>query len=293
MIRFPSFSSRAAVLAVSALAIVLAHPPNVEAQESIDYFSADVILQFAQSLYNEGDYQRAAGEFLRYLFLRGDDREVAFLVGECYQRKGDNGIAQEKFRQIASAGIDDEWTTRARYEIAITDALLGKYGESLEQLRDPTLPRISDVYDPLLLQGWILILTSDWTGAEGVLARSESGLAPDLRALARKGLLLPRRSSVLAGVLSTLLPGAGKLYADRPSDAVFSLALVGSLAVLSGLGFANEGIGSVRGWAYGSIALVFHAGNIYGAVIAAEQYNRAGEENIESQARAFYEANLR
>ena len=189
--------------------------------------------------------------------------------------------------------MTDEWNTRSLYELAITDALLGSHERSLTLLRDSSLPTLSDAFEPFLLQGWNLILAHDWAGADEALALSPSALADDLKALTRQAKIMPRRSPVLAGLLSAILPGAGKLYADRPSDALFSLALVGSLATLSGLGFAEEGVGSVRGWTYGSLALLFHAGNIYGAVVAAGQYNQASEGRIESQALVFYDANLR
>ncbi len=269
---------------------------RLAAQEQTDYFSVDALRAFAQSLYDEGDYSRAAGEFLRCSFLSGDDphrREVDFLVAKCRQCSGENEAALTGFLEIASSGIDDEWHVRARYEIAITEALLGRSGESLAMLRDPMLPDLSPGRDSPLVQGWVLLLVHDWRSADEVLGRSSSSLAPELRALAREGLSLPRRDPVLAGALSALLPGAGKLYAGRPTDALFSLGFIGSLVVLSALNFSHEGIGSVRGWTYGSLALVFHAGNVYGAVVAAEEFNRGGDDLVEARARKFYEDTLR
>jgi hypothetical protein len=269
---------------------------GIGAQEQPDYFAPDALWSFARALYDEGDYPRAAGEFLRYLFLADDGsrvQETSFLVAKCRQRSGQMEEALAGFRHLASAGLDEAWIVPARYEIAITAALLGRSDEALTLLSDPALTALTPAYDPSLLQGWCLLLKHDWPGAEDVLAGAASQLAPQLASIAAKGRSLPRRSPALAGVLSALLPGAGKLYAGRPADALFSFGFIGGFAVLSGLGFANEGIKSVRGWAYGSIALLFHTGNVYGAVVAARQFNRDGESYLESRARDFYEERLR
>ena len=269
---------------------------GLRAQEQSDYFSPNALWSFALALYDEGDYPRAAGEFLRYLFLAGDglrDAEAWFRVAKCRQRSGQMEEALAGFRSLVSREADEAWAVRARYEIAITSALLGRNGESLTLLDDPALPALTPVYDPSLLQGWCLLLKHDWSGAGDALADSGSALAPQLASIAAEGRSLPRRSPALAGVLSALLPGAGKLYAGRMADALFSFGFIGSFAVLSGLGFAEEGVRSIRGWAYGSIALLFHAGNVYGAVVAARQFNRDSETAIEARARDFYETNLR
>jgi tetratricopeptide (TPR) repeat protein len=269
---------------------------GLRAQEQPDYFSPDALWSFALALYDEGDYPRAAGEFLRYLFLADDglrDAEAWFRVTKCRQRSGQLEEALAGFRRLASPESGDAWAARARYEIAITSALLGRSGESLTLLDDSELPSLTPVYDPGLIYGWCLLLKHDWSGAGDVLADSASALAQQLASIAAEGQSLPRRSPALAGVLSALLPGAGKLYAGRMADALFSFGFIGSFAVLSGLGFAEEGVRSVRGWAYGSIALLFHAGNVYGAVVAARQFNRDGEMALEARARDFYEKNLR
>jgi len=299
MTRFRNSLRRTAAAALLALAVSPAAsaqeaPAAATAQEAPDYFSADAVLRFARALYAEGDYGRASPELLRYLFLTDSgDREVLFLAAKCDQLSGKAEKALEAFERIAADGIGDEWAARARYEAAITEALLGRHPESLARLGDGSLPTLSDAYEPLLLRGWDLLLADDWTGADEALARSPSALAADLRPLAEKAMSMPRRSPALAGILSAVLPGAGKLYTDRPTDALFSFTLVGSLAALSGFAFADEGISSVRGWTYGSLALLFHAGNVYGAVVAARQFNEAGRAGIESQAMDFYDAHLR
>lgn len=295
MIPCRSLRPRAARIAVLLAALASLLPLTAPAQEPGGILSGPSILAFARSLYEEGDYDRACGEFLRYQFMEPNgeqNREIAFMIATCHERSGESERAKKEYLAIAGSG-SDEWALKSLFETAIIESLLGNGAAALEILRAPGLPSLSETYDPLLLQGWCLLLEDEWTQAEEPLARSTSPLAFELRSLAKKGTTLPRKSPALAGFLSTLLPGAGKLYADRPLDALFSLSLIGSLAVMSGLGFAEDGLRSVKGWAYGSLAFGFHVGNIYGAIQAAKGFNRDRAQRVERQARDFHETYFR
>jgi tetratricopeptide (TPR) repeat protein len=269
---------------------------SLHAQERYEYWSAAALWAFASALYDEGDYPRAAGEFLRFAFTVDDPAravEARFRVAKCRQLSGDLEKALADFRTLAGGAATDPWTARAGYETAITLALLGRIDEALPVLADPLLPDLAPAYDPALIRSWCLLLGHDWTGAETAAAGSGSPFAPYLVSLAAEGRSLPRRSPAAAGVLSAILPGSGKLYAGRTADGLFSFGLVGTLVLLSGLRFADEGVRSVRGWVYGSFALLFHAGNIYGSVAAAREFNLEGERAIDERARGFHGHALR
>jgi TM2 domain-containing membrane protein YozV len=86
----------------------------------------------------------------------------------------------------------------------------------------------------------------------------------------------PKKSPLLAGALSTLLPGAGQLYNGRPGDALLTFLLNGlfiagtieaiqhdQLAIAGVLGFFEAG---------------WYSGNVYSAVNGAHKYNRHADE---------------
>ncbi len=87
-------------------------------------------------------------------------------------------------------------------------------------------------------------------------------------------LSLHRKKPWLAGGMSTLIPGTGKMYSGHWIDGVFSLATISAYGTVAAAGFSEHGSSSVAGWIYGFCAAGFYAGNIYGSVREARHYNR-------------------
>ncbi|MCD5383470.1 hypothetical protein LR066_01750 [candidate division WOR-3 bacterium] len=81
------------------------------------------------------------------------------------------------------------------------------------------------------------------------------------------------KSPAIAGLLSSVVPGAGKIYSGRSIDGIQSFITVGAAALQAYLGFRKDGIRSIRGWISSSVGVVFYLGNIYGSVIAARIHN--------------------
>jgi hypothetical protein len=277
--------------AVLLLLTLLLVASRARADNDFDCFSPEAIREFADHLAASGDDRRAAGEYLRLLLVAGDSpetNEVRFLLGRSYRRAGEYERALDAFG--AAGGT---WLEQARFETAITFLFAGQPDQALPVLESIGEGSFSPVYDVKLLLGMSCLLESRWDAARVQLAGSPSPFAPELFALARIGSESPRKNEVDAGVISFLLPGAGKLYAERPADAFFSFVLVATLGTLSGLNFSAEGPCSTRGWIYGSLALLFHLGNVYGGVAAARNYNRDLDARLQSQAREFLDARLR
>lgn len=75
---------------------------------------------------------------------------------------------------------------------------------------------------------------------------------------------------ITAGVLSAILPGAGKAYCGRAADGLQSLLMVGTAALLAYRGFDRDGRRSLEGWGAGSVGAVFYLGGILGAEASAD-----------------------
>jgi hypothetical protein len=89
---------------------------------------------------------------------------------------------------------------------------------------------------------------------------------------------LPRKSPVLAGSLSALLPGAGHLYCDRPRDALVSFLLnaaflVGTVEAARRDEWAVAGI-------LGAFEVGWYTGNIVSSINAAHKWNRREESRF-------------
>ncbi len=88
------------------------------------------------------------------------------------------------------------------------------------------------------------------------------------------GIMLPRKSPLIAGIMSGLIPGSGRAYAHDYKDGIVSLIFVASTGYQAYRRFKDKGVKSVSGWIYGGLTLGFYIGNIYGSVSSAKMFNQ-------------------
>ncbi len=81
----------------------------------------------------------------------------------------------------------------------------------------------------------------------------------------------PYKSPLTAALLSTVIPGLGKIYTQEYSDGIFAFITVGLLGYLAYSDFhANH---NFRGWLFSALGAGFYGGNIYGSAASAQIYN--------------------
>ncbi|GAB3036519.1 hypothetical protein [Spirosoma pulveris] len=101
----------------------------------------------------------------------------------------------------------------------------------------------------------------------------------------RKGLAAQkRRSPALAGLLSAILPGSGKVYAGKPKQGIAAFLPLLTLGLLTWEGYRKDGPASVRFLGFGSLFTVFYIGNIWGSTLAVkvrrDEFNRGYDNKI-------------
>jgi TM2 domain-containing membrane protein YozV len=252
------------------------------ATASPDYYSPASILLFADHLFQEQDYLRAAYEYDRYLFVQGADdpftQEILYRTGKSFQCAGDYLRSLDLFGTLLESTLSTIERDRAIYEIGLTYFRMEQYSDSLSILQ--THPGSSGAQEWVLLTGANMMMLGRWQQAEEILNRYSTSLAETLREIARAGSSLRRKSPLLAGILSSFVPGLGKIYAGEYGDGIQSLAFIGLFGTLSFLSFRSDGIDSIRGWIYASAGTVLHVGNIYGSVVSARRFNRLQQETL-------------
>ena len=247
-----------------------------------DYYSPASILLFADHLFQEQDYLRAAYEYERYLFVQGADdpvtQQILYRAGKSFQCAGDFSRSLDLFGTLLESTVFMVERDRIIYEIGLTYFGMEQYSDSLSFLQ--THPGESGAPDSVLLASANLMMLGQWQKAEEVLKSCSTRLAEPLREIAREGSSMRRKSPLMAGILSTFVPGLGKIYAGEYGDGIQSLAFIGLLGTLSFLSFRSDGIDSIRGWIYASAGAVLHVGNIYGSVVSAGRFNGLLEETL-------------
>lgn len=263
---------------------------------------APPLFAFAQSLFEAGEYYRAVGEFQRFLFFQPQHPLVseaqltiglAFFCGERWLQ------AFEVFRRVARAAPDPALRPEASLWMAETRAhggdqpeALRLYGELIQQY-----PGSATAGRAAYLVGWSHLRQRQWAEARQAFAQVDAdspyrASAERLAAALDLPPDLPQRSPALARILSTVLPGAGQVYAGQRLDGLIGLGLHGAMiagttaAVLAGLEGA-AGVGAFFTWGF------YRAQTSY-AANSARDFNAQAEERfigqLAAQERVFLHA---
>ena len=248
----------------------------------IDYYQPENIRKFADYLYTQGDYLRAAGEYQRYLFSQPTSlgNDILRRIADSY-RLGDQPDRAVQFLETQS---DSNWV---RYELGATYFLMKQYDESIHFLKES-----QDLFQggeyrwkSQILIGMNNLMQKRWERAIQHFDRLDLSGMPEVvnqrvsmyKKYAEEGRDLPSKSPLLAGFLSTVLPGVGRVYVGRPNDAMLTVFLLGVLGWTTYDGFSENGVSSRKGWTFGTLGGIFYLGNIYGSVVAAQTHNRRTE----------------
>ena len=258
-------------------------PSIVNSEKPPDYYSPENVLKFANHLYEQGDYLRAVNEYQRYLYYQPEDsNKIQYRIALCYRLGGKPEQAIQIFSSFLEKSEDNELISNSYYQIGASYFLMEDYekttsyfASSIEHIRDNRLRAESQQ-----LIGLSLLKQQKWLEAEKSFKEI---LNSDIGEIGRKakvynefalgGRQLPRRSPLLAGLFSTVLPGAGRLYTGRIGDALNSVFIIGVTGWQAYDGFNRDGPSSIKGWTLGTICGIFYVGNIYGSAISARVFN--------------------
>ena len=248
----------------------------------IDYYQPENIRKFANYLYTQGDYLRAAGEYQRYLFSQptalGND--VVRRIADSYRLGGQPDRAVQFLKTQPDSNL-------ARYELGATYFLMKQYDESIHFLE-----KSQDLFQEgeyrwksRILIGMNQLMQKRWERAIQHFDQLDLNGMPETveqhvstyRRYAEDGVNLSSKNPLLAGFLSTVLPGSGRVYIGRPNDALITVFLLGVLGWAAYDGFSENGVSSRKGWTLGTLGGIFYLGNIYGSVVAAQTHNRRAE----------------
>jgi tetratricopeptide (TPR) repeat protein len=256
--------------------------PPAPTQTDDPLTAADQILRFADALFADGDYFRAITEYQRFLFFYPSDARasgVQLQIGRAYQRGQQWEEARKTFVHLAQQHPDPAVRAEAAYLVGETSFEQGRYPQAIADLRSaveqyehtPVAERAR------YLLGWSYLRARQWPEAIQTFETigASSPLFPSSHALAdasREVEHLPRKSPALAGLMSALIPGAGHFYSGRYRDGTVALLLNGGF-LAAGLEAVSAGNEAAAG-----LLLFFEAawysGAVYGAVNAAQKYNR-------------------
>jgi tetratricopeptide (TPR) repeat protein len=236
---------------------------------------------FADWLFAQGEYARAAGEYYRYLFAAPEKEKAAVLsrIGSSSVKARDFRGALLAYEKLIASYPDSPLLAEAQYEAAYCSFKLEEYDAAAAQI--DRLAAGGPLPPPfVLLAAAGRLEAGDYPAGKALLDQylavpgaTEQIQARELLALAAEADALPGRDPWAAGLLSFVLPGAGKVYAGRWEDGLVSFALCAFLGGMAAYAFWSEGSASFKAWVYTGLGALFYVADIWGSAVAARQFN--------------------
>ena len=249
---------------------------------SFDFHSPQNIKIFADYLFCEGDYLRAAEEYQSIRDILQNDT-VNFKIMFSYSKIGLYQISNKSLQSIPG-NSPFRWSADYLY-------LVNKLCDNQKGLRvfhDMPLPpevaerrqkliNISYFYDADFSfdKEHILSPFNDEIGKQTVSLLYDLKTDP------------PYKNPALAGILSAVIPGSGKMYVGEWGDGITGLLITGLFAFLAYDNFRADH--TTRAWIFTGIGAFFYAGNIYGSVAAAQIFNARIDFDFSNGLKLFLE----
>jgi tetratricopeptide (TPR) repeat protein len=248
-------------------------------------------LDFAEDLFQSGDYRLALIEFRRVMRLTPapDVRLYAQLYAiSCYIELGDfdhalvdlaslphrkTEVAQKEIQREAKLKLGEIHYLRGSVDLAVRyfTAFLEQYPD------DERAPEVQ------LKLAMAYVELEMWDQARVALINARTSELPLTRALAlvAEGPPSASKSPWLAGIMSAIIPGTGQMYAGRWLDGLVALLLVGVFAAGTYEAVVNETRAAAG--VVGFVGLGCYAGNIFAAVSSAQRANQDQHQLFKDQ----------
>ncbi|MFA5329626.1 MAG: hypothetical protein WC384_17665 [Prolixibacteraceae bacterium] len=248
---------------------------------SQDFYNHDNSLKFGEYLYHSNQYDLAVREFERCVFLKPDDRQSYLFLFKIYRKTNAFEKAIESYKQFSGKtgfiDMDQEFGSEyfkllvqnEKYEDA------GSFINSNDFFKQNSDFKLSTI-----------LLRKSWKEAGNFKSEYEDKLNRSLVEIADQGQALKRKSPALAGILSVIIPGSGKVYSGRWKDGLISFLMTSTTAFMAVRGF-NKNPKSFYPWAMGTLSVVYYSGNIYGSTQTANKYNKDKENELVNKTRDF------
>ena len=243
------------------------------------------LVLFCMSFSNSAQAQTVQDEFNFVMYLVGNGmKEEAVTAVNSTLLTGDSidfakGYAYYSARLLDSAVVSFDRVEPASHLFneaalfsSLSNAHLGHYNLSADRLSSLSS---ADTATANLLRyelAGVRLLQRDLGAFESLMSHTDTSdyrLATEARdlwrvhdAIAARG----KRSPWVAGALSAVVPGLGKVYAGNFGEGIASFLLTGSLIAITAENWIKESPTNWKTIAAGLLSAVFYVGNIYGSV---------------------------
>jgi TM2 domain-containing membrane protein YozV len=266
------------------LIFALPLPAKVNAQgKAINSMHSPVnVRKFADYLFCRKDYLRSFYEYRNYLKSESNDT-VRFKIAIAFQQMQRYTEALDNFKGLF---FNSDFVNSARNEFFKTLFL----DDSLNYIRQIAGNSFYQTEDslkiPLKLSLASGLLLNEALPDSSLFSRVFS--TPDSKKMIgfysrRKN--LPYKNPTTAALLSTVIPGLGKIYTENYSDGITAFLFSTVLGYIAYDNFRAHH--SFRAWLFTGLTGLFYGGNIYGSYAAAQIFNAKVRFNFTEEVKSF------
>ena len=236
------------------------------------------LVGFAKFLYDEELYKFASEEYERLTYFFPNEVDHQILLISSLRKANLYPRIKEK---VSSFDINNP---KIIYQYLIAMMLNDDEDSAKKILGDK-----SSIIDPASFRRLSLdieAIGNHWDSADKLYIDyniNDSGY----KEIIEEGLKIKKKSPGLAGIMSTLIPGSGRIYANDWKDGLISIGFIGAMTYQSYTRFHKKGIKSVGGWIYGGIGLGFYVANIVGSVQSAKLFNRIQNKTLHAKTKTY------
>jgi tetratricopeptide (TPR) repeat protein len=253
---------------------------TIAAQDLLDYVNS---LKYAEYLYQTHQYNLAAGEFERVVFLEPEDTLSKLKLIRSYRFLNDYTTAIEKIEYLFPYSLNN-YPAEISNEYVINLLYKNQFEKADAFLQNNiTLNRICKAEYQL----GIFIMQNHWPEArffanDNIAYLKDSDKYGTMNNIIENGLSTHYKKPLLAASLSAILPGSGKFYTGHWKDAIFSMLIVTTTSWLTYKSFKNNGL-SPNSILIGTLAVGFYSANIYGSAKSANRYNQRINQSFQKE----------
>ncbi len=245
---------------------------SIFGQDTLASTSEANLVKFAKYLMVNKEYHFASDEYYRLTYLYPENQ--SYFSGWLNASRHSNRLEQIQQRLKVTQNTPPRW--QLEYTLACIKARnLGLARIVLDEGKLTKIPEISTTATKVDFGLKLLDIHPnriDYTVDDAYLTSLKSTYDDQ-----------KYKSPFLAGVLSGIIPGTGRVYAKDYINGLMSLLFVASTSYQAIARFNKRGSKSVGGWIYAGIGTGFYLGNIYGSVRSAKQHNRKLKSKLDEQ----------
>lgn len=265
-----------------AIVLVLLSAPTWAASRTV-VITDEVQLGLGDAFMADGEYYRAVTEYLRYLYLfpDADHTHYALLqIGLAHFRGGDYQHAIDYFSRVRATYNPDYFSTAAYHEglcyerLKLPDKAQDAFARAVAFDANSAPAREAQLGKALgqIEQGDLAAGHTDLERFQRLYPEEpRAGSVAQALKLIDAQAVTPRKSPVLAGALSAVVPGSGQAYSGRYRDGLAALLVNGLLIAGTVVALDQENYAAAA--VIGGVGLPFYLGNIYSAANSAQKWN--------------------